>query len=100
MDKFTVKMYSAAVNDLDGIYSYIASSLREPEVAEKLIDELENAIISLEFSPERGPFQKIGSYAGRKYRQLFVKNYIIIYKVLLSEKEVHIVTIRYSSSNF
>ena len=100
MDKFTVKLYSAAVNDLDGIYSYIASSLREPEVAEKLIDELENAIISLELFSERGPFRKIGSYAGRKYRQLFVKNFTIIYRIDEERKTVIIVTVRYSPSSF
>ena len=100
MDKFAVKLYSNAASDLDEIYAYIAISLKEPELAEKLIDELEEAFFSLEYFPERGPFRQVGAYAGKKYRQLFVKNYVIIYKVLKEKKEVHVVTIRYTPSNF
>ena len=103
MDKFTVKLYSNAANDLDEIYAYIAISIKEPELAGKLIDELEEAFfffLSLEYFPERGSFRQVGAYAGKKYRQLFVKNYVIIYKVLKNKKEVHIVTIRYTASNF
>ena len=100
MDKFTVKLYSNAANDLDEIYAYIEISIKEPELAGKLIDELEEAFFSLEYFPERGSFRQVGAYAGKKYRQLFVKNYVIFYKVLKNKKEVHIVTIRYTASNF
>lgn len=99
MDKFTVKLYSCAYQDLDGIYTYIAVNLLEPETALNMIDELEKAIFSLEQLPERGAIRCVGVYANGDYRQLFVKNYVIIYRVLKEEKEVHIVTVRYIPSN-
>lgn len=100
MDNYTVKLYSRAYADLDQIYGYIAHSLLEPGAAEHLVGELEEAIFSLEQLPERGALRRIGAYANRGYRQLFVKNYVIIYRVLEKEKEVHIVTIRYAPSQF
>jgi len=65
-----------------------------------MVDTLEEAIYSLTQMPQRGSIRRVGAYANKGYRQLFVKNYIIIYTVKQEEKEVHIVTIRYAASNF
>ena len=54
----------------------------------------------LEQLPERGAIRRVGAYANGDYRQLFVKNYVIIYRVLKTKKEVHIVTVRYTPGNF
>ena len=100
MNKYIVKLYTRAYRDLDGIYTYIAGSLLESATASKMIDELENTIFSLETFPERGAIRRVGVYANQGYRQLFYKNYTIIYRVLKEKKEVHIVTVRYTPSNF
>ena len=100
MDKYVVKLYARAYRDLDEIYVYIAHDLSEPGIAQRMAALLEEAIFSLEQMPERGAIRRIGIYANAGYRQLFVKNYVIIYRVLKEEKEVHIVTVRYASSNF
>ncbi len=100
MDNYVVKLYARAYRDLDGIYTYIAENLLEPGTALNMVDELEKAILSLEQLPERGAIRHIGAYANGDYRQLFVKNYVIIYRVLKTKKEVHIVTVRYTPSNF
>ena len=100
MDNYAVKLYAQAYRDLDGIYSYIANELLEPNAALNLVNELEGAILSLEQMPDRGAVRRVGLFANSGYRQLFVKNYIIIYRVLREQKEVHIVTIRYMASDF
>ncbi len=100
MDNYAVKLYARAYRDLDGIYAYIAKNLLEPGTAGNMIDELEKAILSLEQLPERGAIRRTGAYANGDYRQLFVKNYVIIYRVLKEKKEVHIITVRYASSSF
>ncbi len=100
MDKYTVKLYPSAYRDLDSIYSYIANNLSEPATAENVITSIENSILSLEQIPERGAIRKTGIYANQNYRQLLVKNYIIIYKVIKDSTEVHIVTVRYAPSKF
>ncbi len=100
LDNYIVKLYARAYRDLNGIYSYIAENLQEPGTALNMVDELEKAIFSLEQLPERGAIRRVGAYANGDYRQLFVKNYVIIYRVLKEKKEVHIVTVRYAPSNF
>ena len=100
MDNFSVKLYARANRDLEEIFKYIANNISEPLAAEKMIDALENAIANLEYFPERGTIRQNGIYANKNYRQLFVKNYVIIYKVLKEQTEVHIVTVRYAPSNF
>lgn len=86
MNKYIVKLYARAYRDLDGIYTYIAENLLEPGAALNMVDELEAAILSLEQLPERGAIRRVGAYANGDYRQLFVKNYVIIYRVLKQKK--------------
>lgn len=100
MDKYAVKLYSRAYRELDEIYEYIAEKLSAPGTAQVIADALEDAIFSLEQLPERGAVRRSGVYAGSDYRQLFVKNYVIIYRVIHEKHEVHIVTVRYAPSNF
>ena len=100
LDNYSVKLYARANRDLEEIFKYIANNISEPLAAEKMIDALENAIANLEYFPERGAVRQNGIYANKNYRQLFVKNYVIIYKVLKEHKDVHIVTVRYAPSNF
>ena len=98
--KYTVKLYPRAYRDLDEIYSYIAINLTEPETADKMLIALENAIYSLEQFPERGSIRRVGAYADQDYRQIFVKNYTVIYRVRTDKQEVHIVTVRYAPRQF
>lgn len=100
MDRYSVKILSRALRDLDGVYAYIAKTLLEPDTALKLVDEIEKEILSLEQMPSRCPERRHGAYAGRGYRQLFVKNYTVIFRVDEAAKQVVIVTIRYSRSQF
>lgn len=100
LDKYSVKLYARASRDIEEIYKYIANNISEPLAAANIIDSFEKAILNLESFPERGSIRKSGIYANKNYRQLFVKNYVIIYKVLTTQKEVHVVTIRYAPSNF
>ena len=98
--KYSVKLYPRAYRDLDSIYSYIADNLMEQDTAYHMITALENAVFSLEQFPERGSIRRTGAFADQGYRQLFVKNYTIIYRVHKEKHEVHIVTVRYSPSQF
>lgn len=100
MDKYCVKLSPRALLDLDRIYDYIAKNLLEPGIAAKLIDEIEKSILGLDILPYRFSERKIGVYANRGYRQMFVKNYTVIYRVDENEKIVVVITVRYSPSQF
>lgn len=100
MDKYKVIIFPRAYKNLDDIYSYIANELYVPNAALKLIDKLEQAIFSLEEMPFRFPQRKRGAYANKGYRQIFVDNFTVIFRVSEKTKEVFVVTVRYSKSDF
>lgn len=100
MVKYRLKITPQAFRDIDMIYDYIARHLLEPGTANNLVDEIEAGIFSLEEMPNRGAPRRIGNYANKGYRQLFIKNYTIVYRVDETEKQVIIVTVKYSGSDF
>lgn len=99
-ERYTVRLLPQAFQDLDNIYRYIAETCAEPAIAQGLVETLEREILSLEQFPNRCAPRKTGVYANKGYRQLFVKNYTVIFRVEEAEKQVFIVTVRYSASQF
>ena len=93
-------MLTRACRDLDGIYEYIASTLLEPSIALRIVGDIEAAILSLDIMPHRCPERKVGAYAYQGYRQLFVGNYTVLFRINEDSKLVMVVTIRYSPSQF
>lgn len=100
MEQYNVRLTSHALQDLDSIYTYIAQSLAEPDTAQKLLGRLEDAIFSLEQFPQRGSVRKVGAYANRGYRQLFIENYIAVYRIDELHRQVILVTVQYASRKF
>lgn len=100
MVKHTIKMLQRASDAIDNIYNHIADDFKEIGTAEKLADALEDAILSLGEMPYRGSIRRTGAFANRGYRQIFVKNFTIVYRIDQAKKMVVIVTVRYTSSSF
>lgn len=100
MDKYKVSLTNRALRNLDDIYVYIAQTLLVPETALGMVDKIEKEILSLEEMPYRFPERKTGAYANKGYRQLFVGNYTVIYRIDEKRRQVIVITIRYSPSQF
>ncbi len=100
MSKYKIKLLQRTSRDLDDIYQYIVEKFKEVSIADALIDELKAAIYSLEYFPYRCAKRQRGKFKDKNYRQLLIKNYTIIYRINEQVKEVIIVTIRYSPSDF
>lgn len=100
MDKYTVKLIQRAYSGMDDIYNHIADVFKEMGTAEKMADALEEAILNLSEMPYRGSVRRTGAFANRGYRQLFVKNFTIVYRIDEALKMVIVVTVRYTPSSF
>ena len=100
MVKYTIKMLERASDDLDNIYNHIADDFKKIGTAEKMADVLVDAILSLEEMPYRGSIRRTGAFANRGYRQVFLKNFTIVYRIDEAKKMVVIVTVRYTPSSF
>ena len=100
MDTYKVTIFPSAESDLHNIFMYILDKLVSPNTALEIYSDLLQMILSLETYPTRGSLRKVGQYRNKGYRQLFYKNYTIVYAVKDNEKEVHIISVKYSPSNF
>ena len=100
MDKYSVRLSSKAHRELDKIYAYIANELVAVHTAQNLIDEVEKSILGLDVMPYRGSERTTGAFANKGYRQIYVKNFTIVYKIDEKSKQVIIVTVRYTPSRF
>jgi len=99
VDNFKIMLLAKARRDLEEIFQYLYSEY-DRDIAEMTLAHLEERISSLETMPFRGALRKIGIFANQGYRQLFVKDFVIIYKVDIKIYQVVIITIRYSKSDF
>ncbi|HIJ79524.1 MAG: type II toxin-antitoxin system RelE/ParE family toxin [Desulfobulbaceae bacterium] len=77
--KFKIHLTRKAQDDLEHIFSYIASD--NINNAKKFILELEEKIYSLDTSPERSPYIPENIFFGTNYRHLIHKKYRAIYKI-------------------
>ena len=87
--KYTIEIVIDAENDLREIYRYAA---RNDSIgkADRLIDNIEKTIVTLETLPFRGNYppelERIGVL---EFREVFFKPYRIIYQVMKSIVYVH-----------
>ncbi|MHB8370318.1 MAG: type II toxin-antitoxin system RelE/ParE family toxin [Leptospirales bacterium] len=79
---FQVLLTDDASRDLEELYDYMMSH-DAPGNAYYVLDRIEKSFSSLSESPERGAYPKELLAVGiREYREIFLKPYRIIYRVL------------------
>ncbi|MDT3387204.1 MAG: type II toxin-antitoxin system RelE/ParE family toxin [Bacteroidota bacterium] len=100
MDKYQVQLMARAARDLDDIYNYIADEFKKPGTAEHMAELLEDAVLGLAEMPYRGVVRRVGAFANKRYRQLFVKNFTMVYRIDETKKTVIIVTVKFTATSF
>ena len=93
--KFEVELAEKADRDLRNIFFYIEVDLIAPENAERQINRLWDAILSLDELPERYRRYEDEPWYSRGMRVLPIDNFVILYIPYLEEKVVRIVTVMY-----
>lgn len=96
MEKYRVDISEPAENDLRDIVRYISAQLSAPITALKLMEIIEEAMASLALMPQKGPFVTDERLAILGYRKLFVKNYIVFFRIDEKSKVVDVERILYA----
>lgn len=99
LDKYKVKINPRAIRELDHIYEYIANDKLAPENAKGQVERIKKAVLDLNTFPQSHQERNEGRYAGKGYRQLLIDNYIAIFRIDETQKNVYIVTIQYQGRN-
>ena len=92
--KYKLRYLSLFYEDLEQKVVYIAEKLQNPQAANDLIDDVEQAI--LERQPVAEAFEPYHSIRERKYPyyRIYVKNFIVWYVVIDDEGEDKIMEVR------
>lgn len=89
-----------AVQDLDGILGYIATSLANPTAAAAFADAVETCYANLESMPLLYEQCRDLRLHALGYRKAVIKNYILIYRVDEKEKIVYVLRFFYGRQNY
>lgn len=78
---FKIRYSKEALDDIRGIYAYIAYTLQVEEIAQKQVNPIRKAIRKLSQFPERHPVLDREPWKNLSVRTLYVDNYIVYYSV-------------------
>ncbi len=101
--QYTLRYLPLFYEDLESKVSYIAISLKNPQAANELLDEVEKAILERQTVAES--FKAYRSLKERRYPyyRIYVKNFVIFYVVIGDEGNEKIMEVRrflYQKQNF
>ena len=96
MANYRVEVSEPAEKDLRDIIRYIASQLSAPVSAIKMMNIIEDALMSLAHIPQKCPTVSDERLASMGYRKLLVKNYIAFFSIDEKEKVVNVERILYT----
>lgn len=97
--KFGYRLTKRAESDLDGIVSYIAVELANPQAASDFVDKLKDNIDEARAFPESGSPVDNEFLQVENLRKKLIGNYIMYYLPDMREKIIYILRIVYGKQN-
>ncbi len=97
--KYQYRLSQKAADDLDGIVSYIASELSNPQTAADFLSRLEKVIDEIRSFPESGAPVNNEFLSNTKLRKKTVGSYLLYYLSVPETETAYIVRIVYGKRN-
>ena len=97
--KYQYRLSQKAADDLDGIVSYIASELSNPQAAADFLSRLGKVIDEIRSFPESGSYVNNEFLSNTKLRKKPVGSYLLYYLSVPETETVYIVRIVYGKRN-
>ena len=95
MDEYTIKVTRQAKEHLALIREYIATELKEPIIAKRILELLKSEMMSLQTMPYRVKCIDEQPWGELGFRKIRVKNYYVYFCVDENRKEVQILAVIY-----
>ncbi|MBR3954117.1 MAG: type II toxin-antitoxin system RelE/ParE family toxin [Clostridia bacterium] len=95
MDEYEVKITPQASAQMLEIFSYISRTFKESVAAERLLQELQKSILSLDTMPKRVALVDEDPWRSYGVHKMPVKNFLVYFWVNDAQKEVHITAVIY-----
>ncbi|HJA11469.1 MAG TPA: type II toxin-antitoxin system RelE/ParE family toxin [Candidatus Mediterraneibacter merdipullorum] len=97
MGKRIVEITQTALEDMEGIYDYIADVLLAAENAMGQYNRIADAILTLESNPERCPVFEVEPEHSWGMRRMVIDNYLVCY--IVDMDKVTVTDVLYGASN-
>ena len=97
--KFGYQLTKRAESDLDGIVSYMAVELANPQAASDFVDKLKDNIDEARAFPESGSLVDNEFLQVENLRKKLIGNYIMYYLPDMGEEIIYILRIVYGKQN-
>ena len=81
MDKYTVEITKAVLQDMEDIYNYIALELLSPDAAMEQYNRIADEILTLDIFPQRNRVMDSEPERRMELRRMFVDNYTVFYTI-------------------
>lgn len=99
VSKFGYRLTKRAESDLDGVVSYIAVFLANPQAASDFVDKLQDNIEEARAFPESGSLVHNEFLQLESVRKKMVGNYIMYYLPDMGEEIIYVLRIVYRKRN-
>lgn len=100
MNKYNVKILDEAKEDIKKIIIYIKKKLKEPEIAKQHSKAFKEEISKLKDTADIYNVIDNEIIEKNDIRKIMVKNFMVFYKIIEDIKEVQIIAVYYSGSNW
>lgn len=97
--RYEVKITSQAIAQIGEIVQYISKVLFAPETARKWVDNLQNEIAKLDFTPSRYPLTEEEPWHTKEIHKMPFKNFLVYYLIDENKKKVWITAVIYRSKD-
>ena len=92
---YTIRIMKPAQIEMQEIYRYITGELSNPNAAERLILDIDDAIRSLKTDPMRFALVPDKYLSSKGVRKVLVRNYLVFFIVREEEKAVSVMRVLY-----
>ena len=96
MSVYRIELALKAKKDMREIHAYITNNLKEPNIANKLLDKIEMEILKLRQMPFCHTLERDEQLKNRYLRKLIVDNYLVFYTVHEKSATVFVVRVLYA----
>jgi len=96
MAEYKIEIAARAKRDMREVHTYISGTLKEPNVADELLDKIETKILTLKSMPLRHALERDEQLKLRNLRKLIVDNYLVFYTVNEKTETVFVVRVLYA----
>lgn len=95
LDEYAINITEKAVQDLEEIASYISCILKNPQVADAILGDMDSAIKGLAVFPQKHPVVSYSCLQEMGIRFVSVRKYIVFYRIIENKMSVEILRILY-----